>query len=906
MPIPTPAGKLFWRIFALLALSIGVLISFLVGKDIRMHADLFGLGSADLLAEWKLASDANDSSGNGLNATASAEVLFAPDAIDMPTADFSNAQSCVEVPHSSALNIDGAMTLSGWFKPSQAANANLFSRIDLDQKKGYLLSLHNGKVEFRAFGTSGRLFGVDSESSIEAGRWHHLAVRFVPGEGIVDIVVDGEVVGSATTRETAIDHVDAALRIGCPDNPDSYSEFTEFASVSTGKEHACALTADGEAWCWGNNRYGQLGTGSTSTDFVTEPVRVAGDHVFETISVGNAFTCAKKEDGSAWCWGTNGNGRLGHGNTTSNDIRTEPNSVTGGHTFQKVDAGGSHACGLDTDSNLWCWGFGGYGQLGNGANSNQGAPVQVSGYSGIRDVATGAYHTCFEHSNRKAYCMGRNHSGQLGAGISLDQGTNLRPVAVNTSYISYGLFAGGDTTCMLRSSSGRAMCWGANKYGQLFLGNNSTERHNTPQHMPHSFPNGIVLSGLHSCGIRTNDAVCAGYNVYGALGNGSTANTSLTPTFMQSTDGRPADISLGFYNSCFIKTGGRLMCAGRHSYGVVGNGQTSGQSNTPVNVDVEGITVTIPAENAGGSFAQARLHSTAPSAENLADYFIDTIENIWLLARFSFDSDFSDVSIYSRVLTALGGATINASAGVDGGALELPLASDAAVVADSVVPQDDGSYTVMAWMRPNDATALQTALSTRQGGISSEKGVTLGLDANGAPNATHQGASRRFSSSHSSLLGEWVHVAGVFTGSAMQLFLDGALVATDTSGTSANGGTRPVELLLGGMRAAGSAAISNGFAGLLDEVRVYDRALPAAKIANIYTQTAPKPLAHFNFDGDLADSQHSSVALSHSAAPTFVDSPQPKSPATCRWPNRHGYDFCRCCRRLFAQHHGLF
>ncbi len=163
-----------------------------------------------------------------------------------------------------------------------------------------------------------------------------------------------------------------------------------FASLAVGDDHTCGLTQTGVAYCWGANHLGQLGIGSSDRT-VREPKQVSGGHTFTTL-VARSHTCGVTTDGTAYCWGSNVDGRLGIGTATGPDqctpigtstpvsCATVPAAVAGGFLFTSITAGGAHTCGLTRQGIAYCWGWNGYGQLGNrNVTPRSIVPVKVGG-----------------------------------------------------------------------------------------------------------------------------------------------------------------------------------------------------------------------------------------------------------------------------------------------------------------------------------------------------------------------------------------------------------------------------------------------------------------------------------------------------------------------------------------------
>ena len=149
------------------------------------------------------------------------------------------------------------------------------------------------------------------------------------------------------------------------------------ASISEYHDHTCGVTTSGAAHCWGNNWGGQLGNGTV--DRTTTPVAVSGGLAFSSLSVGKDLTCGVTTEGAAYCWGL-GDVRIGSDliDQRGTPPQTRPVAVSGGLTFDSVNAGNGHTCGVTTAGVAYCWGAGLSGRLGDGLEKNQTTPVAVA------------------------------------------------------------------------------------------------------------------------------------------------------------------------------------------------------------------------------------------------------------------------------------------------------------------------------------------------------------------------------------------------------------------------------------------------------------------------------------------------------------------------------------------------
>ena len=94
------------------------------------------------------------------------------------------------------------------------------------------------------------------------------------------------------------------------------NDFTNNIQVSGGHEHTCSVKVDGSVWCWGGKNWGKLGNGQNENTSTQNPVRVKGvdGNGFLTgmiqVSAGDEHTCALHHSGTAYCWGSQEDGRL--------------------------------------------------------------------------------------------------------------------------------------------------------------------------------------------------------------------------------------------------------------------------------------------------------------------------------------------------------------------------------------------------------------------------------------------------------------------------------------------------------------------------------------------------------------------------------------------------------------------
>jgi alpha-tubulin suppressor-like RCC1 family protein len=160
------------------------------------------------------------------------------------------------------------------------------------------------------------------------------------------------------------------------------------------------------------------------------------------VAAGGNHSCAVRSDGTVWCWGYNGYGQIGDGTTTD---RYSPVAVTGISTAAQMAASEIHTCVRLVDNTLRCWGYNGNGQLGDGSTTNRTTPVTVSGISTATRVSAFYRSTCAVLADQSVQCWGDNGNYQLGDGTTLDRATPATVLYLTSADAVCGVTPGAPT-----------------------------------------------------------------------------------------------------------------------------------------------------------------------------------------------------------------------------------------------------------------------------------------------------------------------------------------------------------------------------------------------------------------------------------------------------------------------------
>jgi alpha-tubulin suppressor-like RCC1 family protein len=249
--------------------------------------------------------------------------------------------------------------------------------------------------------------------------------------------------------------------------PTQVGTAADWVQVSAGFRHSCGIRGEGRVFCWGNNDLGQAVPAVDGDRATPHEVFLAGD-TNASVSAGKEHSCAVQADGDLVCWGRNDDRRLGAGPPAAGDLAT----VVPGR-WAAVSAG-IHTCGIAAPSGaLLCWGRNGRGQLGDQSHQDAPSPRPVAFVGGWDEVEVGDEHTCGRRGG-DLLCWGSNDRGQLGiAGVS----ETAAPASVDGALDYRDVSVGAEHACGVRLG-GHVSCWGANASGQL--GDSTTVERRSP------------------------------------------------------------------------------------------------------------------------------------------------------------------------------------------------------------------------------------------------------------------------------------------------------------------------------------------------------------------------------------------------------------------------------------------
>jgi uncharacterized protein (TIGR03437 family) len=335
-----------------------------------------------------------------------------------------------------------------------------------------------------------------------------------------------------------------------------------------------------------------LSIGGVKSNTVT--IAIAG-LAASKISAGREHTCVVNNGGGVLCWGHNEFGQLGNGTTTDSSTPVPVKGLSSG-VVSIASSGHGANCALTKAGSVWCWGTGEVGQLGNGARNDSNVPVQVVGpagnaaLTGVVQISAGQDHMCALTSTGAALCWGDNSFGDLGD-PQLNNHFSATPLQV--SGLSSGVASispSASYSCAVTTAGG-ALCWGTN--GPLGANGATSPTPiavlNTAGSAPLSGVAALATGYDHACALTTEGTeLCWGGNGAGQIGNGTEGNSFNLPTqVLNSNASAPlsgvAQITAGEEDSCVVTSSGGMLCWGYNAEGEIGE-NTRDHYDSPVPV----------------------------------------------------------------------------------------------------------------------------------------------------------------------------------------------------------------------------------------------------------------------------------------------------------------------------------
>jgi len=340
------------------------------------------------------------------------------------------------------------------------------------------------------------------------------------------------------------------------------------------------------------------------------------------VAIGASFACALSSTGVVKCWGENGTGQLGLGDTGDRGDgpgemgeNLPPVELGSGRRATNLACGYQHCCALLDDGSLKCWGWNHDGQLGLGDTNPRGAgPAQMGDHLPPVDLGAGrkavalavaGRHSCAMLEDGSVKCWGQNFSGELGLGDANTHGSRPREmgdalgaVDLGSERRATGLVSGPSHTCAILDDWS-VKCWGINSSGQLglgdvvFRGDDAAEMGDALPAVdlgPRRRPTGMAAGISHTCAFFFPGALyCWGFNRAGQLGLGDDENRGdqageMGRELPQVDLGAGAvveGVAPGFTHTCALLSGGIVKCWGGNDSGELGLGDRASRGAQP-------------------------------------------------------------------------------------------------------------------------------------------------------------------------------------------------------------------------------------------------------------------------------------------------------------------------------------
>ena len=365
------------------------------------------------------------------------------------------------------------------------------------------------------------------------------------------------------------------------------------SAAGGGAGRLLAAVTGGSLRGWGDNGFGQLGDGTTTTRLTPVKVKLPPGTTVTAVRAGCFHSLALTATGHVLGWGYNGDGELGDGTTTST-LTPVKVKLPPGTTVTAVRAGCFHSLALTATGHVLAWGSGSQGQLGNGSTLGSDVPVTVKLPKGtrVKAISAGSVHSLALTTTGRLYAWGYNGEGELGNGTTTNSDTPVRVKLPAGTTVT--MTAAGEAHSLAGTSTGRVLAWGDNADGDLGNGTTTTSLTPVTVKLPGRTTVRALFGGCEqSLALTASGHVLAwGDNSFGTLGNGTTTN-SATPVRAKLPAGtKVTAVAAGCHHNLALTASGHVLAWGFGERGQLGNGGTA-SSNLPVRVQMPaGLVVT--------------------------------------------------------------------------------------------------------------------------------------------------------------------------------------------------------------------------------------------------------------------------------------------------------------------------
>ncbi len=197
--------------------------------------------------------------------------------------------------------------------------------------------------------------------------------------------------------------------------------------IASNNGATCAIAwSDDKTYCSGTNGSGQLADGTTTGRITPVPSFSGSPSALKTFSYYSS-TCTMFMTTELYCSGDNNYGKLGNGTTGGSTVAFTRYGITGGGV-KDFDIGSLAICALTIKQDIYCSGWNGAGEFGNGNTTNNATPQKYNLPSGLGVVSWSFTdtHVCAVATDDQAYCAGRNDYGQIGDGTTTLRSTPVK------------------------------------------------------------------------------------------------------------------------------------------------------------------------------------------------------------------------------------------------------------------------------------------------------------------------------------------------------------------------------------------------------------------------------------------------------------------------------------------------